>query len=462
MTAPAIFWFRRDLRLADNPALALAAAAGRVVAVYVLDDDAPGRWRPGAASRWWLHGALEALGRAIAGRGGRLVLRRGDAGRALHDLAAETGAGAVFWNRRYEPWAVAQDRAIKAEFRKQGMAAHSAAGSLVREPWELRQDGPAKIFSPFHRAWMKPGMPVLPKAAELHFARPEVRSDRLEDWGLLPTRPDWAGGLRDSWEPGEAVAMERARTFVAEAAGSYGEDRHKFDDDGVSHLSPHLHFGEISPKRLLAMVGIGSAFARQLAWRDFAAQLLYFTPDLPSLEFKPEMRGFPWRRDARGLQAWQSGRTGYPMVDAGMRQLHETGWMHNRARMVVASFLTRHLLLDWRAGQDWFWDELVDADLANNATNWQWNAGSGTDPIGFRRIFNPVKQGQDLDRGGAYVRRWVPELRHLPDEWIHRPFDAPDGVLDAAARGYPAPIVGHAEGRARALRTAAEHRGANG
>lgn len=458
MTGPAIFWFRRDLRLADNPGLDLAAATGRrIVALYVLDDAASGRWKMGGASRWWLHGSLAALGKAIARRGGRLILRSGDAGKVIRDLAAEVGAEGVFWNRRYEPFAVEQDKAIKAALRQKGIAAHSTNGSLVREPWELRKDGPANIFSPFHRAWMKPGLPAMP-AADLRFARPDVAGDRLDDWGLLPTKPDWAEGLRESWEPGEAAASERAKAFVADAAESYGEDRHKFDDDGVSHLSPHLHFGEISPRRLLAMVGIGSAYARQLAWRDFAAQLLYFTPDLPTLEFKAEMRGFPWRQDPKALKAWQYGRTGYPLVDAGMRQLRRTGWMHNRARMVVASFLTRHLLLDWRHGQDWFWDELVDADLANNAMNWQWNAGSGTDPIGFRRIFNPVKQGEDLDRDGAYVRRWVPELSGFPNAWIHRPFDAPADVLDEAARSYPRPIVGHVEARARALRTAAEHR----
>ena len=461
MTAPAVVWFRQDLRLADNPALTAAAVDGRpVLALFVLDDAAPGRWRLGGASRWWLHHSLAALDRDIAARGGRLVLRRGAAAAVLAELVATGGVTAVFWNRRYEPWAVAQDKAIKAALVARGLAVRSFKASLVREPWELGEAPGLRVFSPFHRRWLELGLPdaPLPVPEPLRLVS-DVPSESLASWELLPTQPDWAQGLRETWQPGEAAAWARAERFLAAALGRYGSARHRPDRDGVSRLSPHLRFGEISPRALVHHAGLHSSFARQLAWREFAAQLLFFQPGLPEQELQLALRGFPWRDDPPALRAWQRGRTGWPMVDAGMRELRRTGWMHNRARMITASLLTKHLLVDWRAGQDWFWDNLVDADLASNAMSWQWVAGTGTDTRGFARIFNPIKQGAEQDPHGAYVRRWVDELADVPDAWVHRPHEAPPEQLDARARAYPRPIVDLAAGRARALATLAAHVG---
>lgn len=461
MTAPALVWFRQDLRLADNPALIAAAAGGRpVLPLFVLDDEAPGRWRLGGAARWWLHHSLDALGRAIGARGGRLVLRRGLAAAVIDELIAAHRVEAVCWNRRYEPWAVAQDRAIKAALTARGVAVRSFKASLVREPWEVAEPPGIRVFSPFHRRWLALGLPdaPLPVPDPLRFVG-DVPGDPLSEWELLPTKPDWAQGLREAWRPGEAGAWQRAEPFLAAAVGRYGSARHRPDRDGVSRLSPHLHFGEISPRALVHRAGLHTAFARQLAWREFAAQLLFYQPDLPELELQPALRGFPWRDDPAALRAWQRGRTGWPMVDAGMRELRRTGWMHNRARMITASLLVKHLLIDWRAGQDWFWDNLVDADLASNAMNWQWVAGTGTDTRGFARIFNPVKQGAEQDPQGVYVRRWVPELANVPDAWVHRPHEAPPEALDPAACRYPRPIVDLVQGRARAMAAYEAHLG---
>ncbi|MFO1067276.1 MAG: deoxyribodipyrimidine photo-lyase [Geminicoccaceae bacterium] len=459
MSGPVVVWFRNDLRLADNPALEAAVASGRdLVLLYVLDDEAPGRWRPGGASRWWLHHSLERLAGSLRGLGAALVLRSGDSAEVIGDIVAATRASGVYWNRRYDPWAVAQDSRIKAQLRERGIEARSWNGSLVHEPWEIcGTDGPALVFSPFHRAWLAQALPPLgdKRAPSQLSTVADLTGERLADWKLLPTAPDWAGGLREAWEPGEAGAWRSAEAFMAERLAGYRTGRHQLGREGVSRLSPHLRFGEIAPRRLVAMAGLTTAFSRQLAWRDFAAQLLFFRPDLPELELQPAMRGFPWRDDPAALTAWQRGRTGYPLVDAGMRQLRRSGWMHNRARMVVASFLTRHLLIDWRHGQDWFWDELVDADLASNAMNWQWVAGSGTDTTGFGRIFNPIKQGIDLDPDGAYVRRWVRELADCPAETIHLP--PPPDLLGGAGSGYPPPLVDLQEGRARALATYDKH-----
>jgi deoxyribodipyrimidine photo-lyase len=456
VTGPVVVWFRNDLRLADNPAL--VASDRELVLLYVLDDEAPGRWRLGGASRWWLHHSLDRLAVSLRHRGAELVLRRGDSAEVLGDIVAATRAGSVFWNRRYEPWAVAQDSRIKAQLRERGIEARSWNGSLVHEPWDIcGTAGPALVFSPFHRAWLARALPPLGRdSAPTALATVAgVPGERLDDWKLLPTAPDWAAGLREAWEPGEAGAWRLAEAFMADRLARYRTARHELGHEGVSRLSPHLRFGEIAPRRLVAMAGPATAFSRQLAWRDFAAQLLFFRPELPELELQPAMRGFPWREDARGLAAWKRGRTGYPLVDAGMRQLRRTGWMHNRARMVVASFLTRHLLVDWRRGQDWFWDELVDADLASNAMNWQWVAGSGTDTMGFGRIFNPIKQGFDLDPDGVYVRRWVSELTDSPAETIHQP--PPPDLLGGAGSGYPPPLVDLQEGRTRALAAHAAH-----
>jgi deoxyribodipyrimidine photo-lyase len=462
---PVIVWFRRDLRLADNPALSAAAATGRpVVAVYILDE--PGPWPMGEASRWWLHGSLRALAAALEKLGAHLILRRGKSQAVLDALIGESGAEAVYWNRCYEPHAIARDSAIKAALKTRNVAAESFNGALLFEPWALRtQTGaPFKVFTPFHKAALRAPSPRAPQPAPkaLNAMTHVVPSDTLASWGLRPTTPDWAGGLRAAWTPGEAAALDRLTAFLDRAVAGYAQGRDLPGEARTSRLSPHLHFGEIGPHQvwhatLAHEQNAGTAsYLRELIWREFAHHLLYHFPTLPEAPLRGEFARFPWRTDAAALSAWRRGRTGYPIVDAGLRELWATGWMHNRVRMIAASFLVKHLLLPWQAGAAWFWDTLVDADLANNAAGWQWVAGCGTDAAPYFRVFNPVLQGEKFDHGGEYVRRWVPELAGLPDAWIHQPWAAPADVLARAGVRlgitYPAPIVGLGEGRNRALK----------
>jgi deoxyribodipyrimidine photo-lyase len=466
---PAIVWFRDDLRLADNPALAAAAESGApLVALYVLDDAAMGAWRPGGASRWWLHHSLTSVAAELAAHGVPLVLRRGAADIALFSLLNETKAAAVYWNRLYEPWAVRRDGEIKARLRAEGFEAQSFNASLLFEPSCLRtaQGEPYRVFTPFWRACLARPAPEapLPAPARLHGA-PTPHSERLEDWLLLPTKPDWAGGLREAWTPGESAAQVKLAHFAKGSAARYGAGRDAIGEDGVSRLSPHLHFGEVSPRQVWRAVATeageaGAAYLRQLGWREFSRHLLFANPDLPEAPLDRSFARFPWREDGEGLTAWRKGRTGYPLVDAGMRELWRTGYMHNRARLVAASFLIKHLLIDWRDGEAWFWDTLVDADLANNASSWQWVAGCGADAAPYFRVFNPTLQGEKFDPEGAYVRRFVPALARLEAKWIHRPWEAPKAVLGAAGvrlgDTYPLPIVDHAKASARALAAYAE------
>jgi deoxyribodipyrimidine photo-lyase len=464
--APVLVWFRQDLRVADNPALHAAAATGRpLLPVYILDDDAPGRWRPGGAARWWLHGALAALAAELARRGARLVLRRGPAARVLPELAAEAGAGAVYWNRCYEPWAIARDSALKTALKARGIAIESFNAALLFEPWELTTQGgtPFKVFTPFHKSTLKapPRAAPLPAPAALNGVAAAPAGEDLDAWALRPTRPDWAAGLRAAWTPGEAGAAAARRRVLDGPVADYARGRDLPGRALTSRLSPHLHAGDIGPRQiwhatLAREQTAGTAsFLRELIWREFAYHLLYHFPTLPDEPLRPEFRAFPWAADAKLLTAWQRGRTGYPIVDAGMRELWATGWTHNRVRMIAASLLVKHLLQPWTAGAAWFWDTLVDADLANNSASWQWVAGCGTDAAPYFRVFNPVLQGLKFDGDGDYVRRWVPELAKLPDVWLHRPWEAPADVLAAAGvrlgRDYPAPIVDLNDGRARAL-----------
>jgi len=468
--SPSLVWFRLDLRLADNPALRAALDRDApILALFVLDDDGAGDWQLGGASRWWLHHSLAALSEELGTRGVALCLRRGKAAKIVKELVKEHDIGAVFWNRCYEPWAVKRDKALKAELSEDDVEVKSFNGSLLYEPWELRTGAgePYKVFTPFWKALLAEGAPAapLPKPRKLPGLK-GVSGDKLDDWDLLPRKPDWAGGLRDAWTPGEAGAAERLGDFLDEAASAYKKDRDRPDLAGTSRLSPHLHWGEISPRQVWqaaqhaidageAQESSTMAFLRQLGWRDFSHNLLFHWPDFPDKPWREEFAATPWRDDDDAFEAWSRGKTGYPIVDAGLRELWTTGWMHNRVRMIAASFLIKDLLIPWQRGEAWFWDTLVDADLANNAAGWQWVAGSGADASPYFRIFNPVTQGEKFDPKGAYVRQWVPEIADMPDSVIHKPWEASEEELEEAGvtlgDTYPEPMVDHKAARARAL-----------
>jgi len=465
---PTLLWFRQDLRLSDNPALAAAVErGGPVIPVFIWAPEEEGAWRPGAASQWWLRRSLAALNAELEKRGSRLIIRRGPTGRALNDLMAESGASAVFWNRRYEPAAVARDPKLKSELRERGLAARSFNGNLLFEPWTIRNGSgkPFSLFTMFWRACLSKSVAPASKDAPRNLLAPQnwPRSLDLAQLALDPA-VDWASGLCETWQPGESGAKTQLERFQKEAIQEYPAGRDNPGIVGTSRLSPHLHFGEISPgqiwRAVLALMNDGAigayqAYLRQIGWREFAHQLLYHHPKSPEQALRIQFATFPWKTDPRALRAWTRGKTGYPLVDAGMRELWHTGWMHNRVRMVVASFLVKHLLIGWQEGAAWFWDTLVDADLANNTLGWQWVAGCGADAVPYFRIFNPVIQGEKFDPAGEYVRRWIPELSRLPEEWIHKPWKAPASILAKAGveigKTYPFPIVDHDEARKRAL-----------
>ncbi|MEO6117398.1 MAG: deoxyribodipyrimidine photo-lyase [Pseudolysinimonas sp.] len=446
--APSIVWLRDDLRVADNPALRAAVDRGAPVVVVYLLDEGPGIRPLGAASRWWLHGSLAALSADLATRGARLLLRRGAAEREVPRLVDELGAGAVFWNRRYGGGRNADAR-IMTSLRAAGVTVETFLANLLVEPGTVTtQEGtPYRVFTPFWRAAQQ--RPIRDEIAAPHEIPAltdgsDPRGDELDDWGLLPSRPDWAAGLRASWEPGEASAHRRLEHFVTDGLADY----HRRDEpavDATSRLSPHLRFGEVSPVQLWHRLQRGLTpaarrnvprFLSEVGWREFNANILFHFPDLATQNVRPEFDAFPWDTPrADDLAAWQQGRTGVPLVDAGMRELWTTGTMHNRVRMVVASFLIKNLLIDWRVGEQWFWDTLVDADESNNPGNWQWVAGSGADAAPYFRVFNPERQASIFDQDGAYLDRWVPE-RLGPD--------------------YPDPIVDLAQSRRDAL-AAFEH-----
>jgi len=480
--SPSLVWFRQDLRLQDNPALeATLARGGPVIPVYVSDDATEGKWAMGGASRWWLHQTLAALDASLRERGSRLVIARGDSAAVLRGLVREMGAGAVFWNRRYEPAVIARDAAIKAELLAGGVEAKSFNGALLFEPHTIRnkQGNPFQVFTPFWKHCLTLPVPPAVKLGAAQVAAPAVwpRSLEVAELGLLP-RIKWDAGFYAEWQPGEAGAAARLKKFAARAMDAYAEARNLPDRDGTSMLSPWLHFGELSPRQVWAAVAEQSKesgvfppsngariFLSEIGWREFAHHLLFHFPETPERPLRADFDKFPWADDAGGkkLRAWQRGQTGYPIVDAGMRQLWHTGWMHNRVRMVVASFLVKHLRLNWTHGAAWFWDTLVDADLASNTLGWQWSAGCGADAAPYFRVFAPVLQGVKFDGAGDYVRRWVPELAKLPAEHIHAPWEAPAAVLARAGvelgKNYPGPIVNHAAARAAALAAFKELRG---
>ncbi len=464
---PVIVWFRQDLRLFDNPALGAAARTGApVLPVYVLDDENAGEWAMGAASRWWLHESLKSLNNDLDGG---VHFLQGKADVLIPRLAEKINAGGIYWNRCYEPWRIARDKAIAKELIANGYDAKSFNGSLLFEPpFITKADGtPYKVFTPFYRKGCLAGGPaprqVVDKPKELRIHKLETGIE-LATFGLLPGI-HWYDEMARTWSPGERGAQARLDTFLEQGIQNYMSGRNRPDQEFISRLSPHLHFGEISPHQLWydakALEGDSAIaddidhFLSELGWREFSHHLLYYSPELPRNNLQQKFDQFPWRNDDKALKSWQRGRTGYPIVDAGMRELWRTGYMHNRVRMIVGSFLVKNLLLHWHRGEHWFWDTLVDADLANNSASWQWIAGCGADAAPYFRIFNPVTQGKKFDPHGAYVRRYVPELAELPNKYLHNPWDAPTDVRsDAGVRlddNYPAPIVDLKASRERAL-----------
>ena len=452
-----IVWFRRDLRLGDNPALTAAAAHGPVMPVFVLDE--VHARMPGGASRWWLHHSLAALRDRLGG----LLILRGDPIVVLPGLAAEHGASGVYWNRCYDPQSIARDKALKATLRDRGLTVDTFNAGLLHEPWEVQTGGggPYKVFSPFWRAARGLDVPAPLPAPEVSLADLPAG----EDLDLLPSKPNWAEGWQDIWMPGEAGAMERLTCFLDSGLAGYGTLRNRPDLPNVSRLSPHLAHGEIGPRQIWARARMAAElgapqkdtdkFLAELGWREFSYHLLYHFPQLQERNWRETFDNYPWRYSSTDFELWKKGQTGYPLVDAGMRELWATGYMHNRVRMVVASFLVKHLRLHWSHGERWFWDTLCDADPANNAASWQWVSGCGADAAPYFRIFNPMTQGEKFDPNGNYIRRWCPELAELPDAHLNAPWEAPASVLSAAGvslgQTYPRPMVDHREARAAAL-----------
>jgi len=469
-----LLWFRHDLRVTDHPALLAAIDQGAsVVPVFIWDPQGESAWPPGEASKWWLHHSLCRLDESLRQLGSRLVIRSGDSTEVLRDLIAETGAKGLCWHRRYEPDIIARDRKIKESLRRDGLIAKSFNGSLLFEPWDVEtKDGkPYQVFTPFWRNCRGKKF-ASPRKAPASIPAPDrwPLSQSIDSLNLLPKR-DWAREFSVRWQPGEAGAETVLDEFICDAIETYTEDRDRPDLLGTSSLSPHLHFGEISPRQIWQRVvaefdappatGNGKddgpwTFLSEIGWREFSHHVLYHFPETPQSPLRKKFAEFPWSYNKEHLRAWQHGLTGYPIVDAGMRELWTTGWMHNRVRMIVASFLTKHLRLSWQEGSRWFWNTLVDADLANNTMGWQWAAGCGADAAPYFRIFNPILQGKKFDPDGEYVRDWVPELAKLDPKWIHTPWKATGEALSRAGitlgKQYPRPIVDHSEAREAALK----------
>lgn len=465
MTDSSLFWFRQDLRLGDNPGLFEACSKGPVFLVYV-HDTTPSSHSKGAASKWWLHHSLEALQKQCQGR---LNIYLGDSQQIILELVKLFKISNVYWNRCYEPERIQQDKLIKQNLKDRGIHVKSFNASLLWEPMEvLKNDGtPYKVFTPYYRkGCLNLKSPRAPIGHPPHIdALADVQSLSLSDLKLLPDIP-WDTEMKQTWKIGEAAALQRFDDFLNHGLENYKEGRNYPNKDNVSKLSPHLHFGEISPHQIWHKVEELKVqqthpihdidhFQSELGWREFSYYLLYHFPTLPHENFQKKFDAFPWQEDSNLLKAWQKGMTGYPIVDAGMRQLWRTGYMHNRVRMIVGSFLVKNLLIDWRKGAEWFWDCLADADLANNSASWQWIAGSGADAAPYFRIFNPITQGEKFDPDGSYIRHFVPELKHLPQKYLFAPWTAPLSVLQQAGislgNTYPRPIIDITSSRSLAL-----------
>ena len=455
MTDPVLVWFRQDLRLADQAALAAAAAEGPVVALYVLDDAGAGKWAMGGAQRWWLHHSLAALAAALKKHGVPLVLRRGRAAAVVAEVARAVGAARVHALRHYEPWWKAAEEALGREVE---LVLHDGTRLVPPERVLTGTGGRYRMFTPFWNALCRELPPPKPEPApsRLAGAKATSASDALDEWKLLPRDPDWAGGF-SIWRPGEAGAAAALKRFVKKPIERYDTARNLPSEEGTSGLSPHLHFGEASPAAVWhaahdAAPREATSYLRELGWRDFTGNVMDLLPDIGEANGRKAFDRMTWRHSPNDLRAWQRGRTGYPIVDAGMRQLWTRGWMHNRVRMITASFLVKHLLIDWHEGERWFWDTLVDADYGNNSVNWQWVAGTGVDSSPFARIMAPLGQSEKFDAAG-YIRAWVPELPGLPDAVIHDPHG-----FGCAPEAYAKPLIGHREGRERALAAGAAMR----
>ncbi len=457
----ALFWFRQDLRIHDNPALRMACEQHQqLIPLYIKEKQST--LPMGGAQHWWLHHSLTALKQSLQNKDLDLYLIEAEPLSLLKQLIATHHIDAIYWNRCYEPAYRRRDQEIKAQLRALGIKVISCNGSLLQEPWQvLNKSGSYfKVFTPYWRqAKSQIHLETIQQIEQWPALYP-LQSATLEEWNLLPQNPNWASEFSLTWQPGEQGAWEKMDDFITNQLANYAHDRNIPAIIGTSKIAPHLHFGEISPQRLWIEVqqkmhdplcdqNSAATFLSEIGWREFSYQLLYHVPELPEQPLKKAFNAFPWAHNEELLRCWQKGLTGYPIVDAGMRELWAHGTMHNRVRMIVASFLTKHLLIDWRYGAAWFWDTLLDADLANNSASWQWVAGCGADAAPYFRIFNPTAQGEQFDPSGFYVKQWVPELAHLPVKWIHKPWEAPANLR--AKSPYPAPIVDHAWARQRAL-----------
>ncbi len=467
MVQPAIYWFRRDLRLSDNTTLINAINSGRpIICLYIHDENLGQPWKIGSASKWWLNHSLQVLSQSLKKIGSKLILRRGSTVEILHDIIHETNAASLYFSRLYEPENIDIENSINLAFGHE-IEIKRFRGYLLFEPETIRtgKNEPYKVFTPFYKTCMREISITEPLASpkKILAYKKRIRTDQLKDWKLCPKDPDWAVGFNDYWIPGEEGAHKNIEDFIQHSASKYQILRNRPDITGTSRLSPHLHFGEVSPRQIWTAISHskkdtlngGECYLREIIWREFSYHLLFHWPSFPDKPFRNEFTNFPWQKNKKSFIAWQKGVTGYPIVDAGMRELWATGWMHNRVRMIAASFLIKDLLIPWQQGEAWFWDTLVDANLASNSASWQWVAGCGADAAPYFRIFNPTLQGEKFDPRGDYVRLWVPELKHLPAKFIHSPWLAPKEVLHDSkinlGDNYPNPIVDHKFARDRAL-----------